>query len=454
MRSKADAKSAEYKDLYEKQKQEAEQAADEEAKAFGNEEMISTTTPDETLLHKADKIQERADKREGVKRSNAEWWEWIKGGMNSAPATTPQTTPQQPITTTPPQTEAEGGTTPQTTTTTTSKEVDFDINKDGVVDNKETVIGITKQDNQRRMDALKVYQEAQAKGLSAYQTLLKDSFKRKEEVAKKQERNARSQAIANALGSLVNVITAGAIAKRNGNIPIVAEYDDTADSALRKSIEQRYALGNENENLLMKLEQERMKHEAEVARQNYAQEIASIDAETKAKIAPIAQQIALDEYEKKAEIRANAQKDVRTHAGEVQKDVNVAKPQSNNGKNGGKPKLSREEIEIANRVNNGRIKTTRSGGKSSRTPYAIREADQIAISNEYNKAKALGLKNVDEWVKVYNELWIDDDMRNWVGNKEVRTIVVKAISRGVNASDIVASLKEKFGINDDEAIKK
>ena len=87
MRSKADAKSAEYKDLYEKQKQEAEQAADEEAKAFGNEEMISTTTPDETLLHKVDKIQERADKREGVMRSNAEWWEWIKGGMNSAPAT-------------------------------------------------------------------------------------------------------------------------------------------------------------------------------------------------------------------------------------------------------------------------------------------------------------------------------------------------------------------------------
>lgn len=344
MRSKADAKSAEYKDLYEKQKQEAEQAADEEAKAFGNEEMISTTTPDETLLHKAEKIQERADKREGVMRSNAEWWEWIKGGMNSAPATTPQsnttnqpqTTPQQPITTTPPQTKAEGGATPQTTTTTTSEEVDFDINKDGVVDNKETVIGITKQDNQRRMDAIKVYQEAQAKGLSAYQTLLNNSLKRKEEVAKKQERNARSQAIANALGSLVNVITAGAIAKRNGNIPIVAEYDDTADSALRKSIEQRYALGNENENLLMKLEQERMKHEADIAKQNYDQEIASIDAETKAKIAPIAQQIALEEYEKKAKIRANAeaekQKGVHDH-----KVENPTPPKNDGGKPKPKP---------------------------------------------------------------------------------------------------------------------
>jgi hypothetical protein len=296
----------------------------------------------ERLENRAEKVEERADKREGVMRSNAEWWEWIKGGMNSAPATTPQsnttnqpqTTPQQPITTTPPQTEAEGGATPQTTTTTTSEDVDFDINKDGVVDNTETLIGIAKQGNQQRMDVLKVLQEAQAKGLSAYQTLLKDSFKRKEEVAKKQERNARSQAIANALGSLVNVITAGAIAKRNGSIPIIAEYDDTADSALRKSIEQRYALANENENLLMNLENERRKHEAEVARQNYAQEIASIDAETKAKIAPIAQQIALEEYEQKAKIRANAQKDVRTHAGEVQKDVNAEKQKND----GGKPK--------------------------------------------------------------------------------------------------------------------
>lgn len=455
MRSKADAKSAEYKDLYEKQKQEAEQAADEEAKAFGNEEMISTTTPDETLLHKADKIQERADKREGVKRSNAEWWEWIKGGMNSAPATTPQTTPQQPITTTPPQTEAEGGTTPQTTTTTTSKEVDFDINKDGVVDNKETVIGITKQDNQRRMDALKVYQEAQAKGLSAYQTLLKDSFKRKEEVAKKQERNARSQAIANALGSLVNVITAGAIAKRNGNIPIVAEYDDTADSALRKSIEQRYALGNENENLLMKLEQERMKHEADIAKQNYDQTIASIDAETKAKIAPIAQQIALDEYEKKAEIRANAQKDVRTHAGEVQKDVNAEKP--NKGNTSKKRVYTKIENEFISTVNANKTKSSVNkdayGNKKTTTTNRTlgpAEKDRFAdiatgLEKAFTKSGKFDKDKFSTAMSVYNEVWVKmPTMESAIFDDKLRTFIANAINEGNDKGTIIAKIKANY----------
>lgn len=404
----------------------------------------------ERLENRAEKVEERADKREGVARSNAEWWEWIKGGMNSAPATTPQsdttnqpqTTTPQTTTTTPPQTEAEGGATPQTTTTAPTTEP-----KSAVEEILGKAVANTQDANKRKAEALSALQTVISNNQSAYQQLVKDALKRKDETAKKQERNARSQAIANALGSLVNVITAGAIAKRNGNIPIVAEYDDTADSALRKSIEQRYALGNENENLLMKLEQERMKHEADLAKQNYDQEVGAIEAETRAKNDILGKLAEGELYKERVGYRVNAeaekQKGVHDHK------VDNPTPPKNNG---GKPKLSREEIEIANRVNNGRTK--RSGGKSSRTPYVIREADQIAISNEYNRAKALGLKNVDEWVKVYNELWIDDDMRNWVGNKEVRTIVVKAISRGVNASDIVASLKEKFGINDDEAIKK
>lgn len=239
-----------------------------------------------------------------------QWWENVKSKSNTLNGEAPTTEISSGVNLTPKGEEKE------------------DYNK--------TLIEISNEGNQRRMDALKVFQEAQAKGLSAYQTLLKDSFKRKEEVAKKQERNARSQAIANALGSLVNVITAGAIAKRNGNIPIVADYDNTADSALRKSIEQRYALANENENLLMNLENERRKHEAEVARQNYAQEIASIDAETKAKIAPIAQKIALEEYEQKAKIRANAeaekQKGVHDH-----KVDNPTPPKNDGGKPKSKP---------------------------------------------------------------------------------------------------------------------
>lgn len=455
MRSKADAKSAEYKDLYENQKQEAEQAADDEAKAFGNEEMVSTTTPDETLLQKADKIQKKADKREGVMRSNAEWWEWIKGGMNSAPATTPQSNTTNQPQTTPPQTEAEGGTTPQTTTTTTSEEVDFDINKDGVVDNTETLIGITKQGNQQRMDALKVFQEAQAKGLSAYQTLLKDSLKRKEEVAKKQERNARSQAIANALGSLVNVITAGAIAKRNGNIPIVAEYDGTADSALRKSIEQRYSLGNENENLLMKLEQERMKHEADIAKQNYDQTIASIDAETKAKIAPIAQQIALDEYEKKAEIRANAQKDVRTHAGEVQKDVNAQKP--NKGGASKKRVYTKIENEFISAVNANKTKSSVNkdayGNKKTTTTnrtLGSAEKDRFAdiatgLEKAFTKSGKFDKDKFSTAMSVYNEVWVKmPTMESAIFDDKWRTYIANAINEGFDKDEIIAQIKANY----------
>ena len=293
------------------------------------------------------------------------------------------------------------------------------------------------------MDALKVYQEAQAKGLSAYQTLLNNSLKRKEEVAKKQERNARSQAIANALGSLVNVITAGAIAKRNGNIPIVAEYDGTADSALRKSIEQRYALANENENLLMNLENERRKHEAEVARQNYAQEIASIDAETKAKIAPIAQQIALEEYEQKAKIRANAeaekQKGVHDH-----KVDNPTPPKNDGGKSKPKPfKYDKAKIdqfvaeattwdyEEDDPVIKGRkVKKTHTSKPSSAESNV---AEQVAKYCQENKVSDNVTSVLSE---VYRKLFqtIKPEVTKKFGNDLTKSII-SAIKAGRNADE-------------------
>lgn len=323
------------------------------------------------------------------------------------------------------------------------------------VDYNNTLIEISNKGNQQRMDALKAFQEAQAKGLSAYQTLLKDSLKRKEEVAKKQERNARSQAIANALGSLVNVITAGAMAKKGGYAPIVANYDNTADNALRKSIEQRYALANENENLLMNLENERRKHEAEVARQNYAQEIASIDAETKAKIAPIAQQIALEEYEQKAKIRANAQKDVkshagevqkdvRTHAGEVQKDVNAEKPNKGGDKHKPKPfKYDKAKIEqfVAEAttwdyeedhpvIKGKKVKKTHTS-KPNSAESAV--AEQVAQYCQENKVSDNVTSVLSE---VYRKLFqtIKPEVTKKFGNNLTKSII-SAIKAGRNADE-------------------
>lgn len=254
-----------------------------------------------------------------------QWWSNIKAKSDLLNGRTPNSWSTGVVTTTPQTTTEE---TETTTTTTESKPKTY----------AEVLEEVTKDQNEKNLASLKALQEINTKGLSAYQTLLKDSIKRREELAQKKERNARSQAIANALGSLVNVITAGAIAKRNGSIPIVADYDATADTALRKSIEDRYTLGNENEALLLSLANERRKHEAEIAKQNYAQEVAANAELAKAKLKPYETEEALRLYNAKQAAWADARKDVDVNKGEVQKGVNAAKPQSNNGKNGGKPK--------------------------------------------------------------------------------------------------------------------
>lgn len=118
------------------------------------------------------------------------------------------------------------------------------------------------------------YAKRVAGGASAYGELLREAIQQKNNIAFRKERTARAQAIANALGTLVNTITAGAIAKKNGTIPIIAGHDATADTNLRKSIEDRYAMENESENLLMQLVNSRIAHEKELAK-------AQLDADLK-----------------------------------------------------------------------------------------------------------------------------------------------------------------------------
>lgn len=244
-----------------------------------------------------------ADELKPISRDSIDqWWANIKANSNTLNGKAPTT-------------EISSGVSLTTPTPPTEEKVDY---------NKQIVDEIN-EGNKLKMKRLKAFQEAEKEHLSAYQTLVKDAFKRKEEIAKKQERNARSQALANALGSLVNVITAGAMASKGGYAPIVANYDNTADNALRKSIEQRYALANENENLLMNLENERRKQEREWARQNYAQEIASIDAETKAKTdhwnTLAKEELYRDRTKWRIGEEVEAAKQKATDKGEVQKGV-------------------------------------------------------------------------------------------------------------------------------------
>ncbi|MBO7236136.1 MAG: hypothetical protein J6V05_06075, partial [Alistipes sp.] len=128
------------------------------------------------------------------------------------------------------------------------------------------------------------YVSAVNEGRKAYQELFKESLKRKQALADKKVRSDRSTALANALGSLVNVFTAYGMAKKGDYAPIVADYDSTPDTELKKSIAARYALENENEGLLMQLVKDRINSEAEIAKGKYERDVKYADDIAKAAI--------------------------------------------------------------------------------------------------------------------------------------------------------------------------
>lgn len=158
------------------------------------------------------------------------------------------------------------------------------------------------------------YVSAVNEGRKAYQELFKESLKRKQALADKKVRSDRSTALANALGSLVNVFTAYGMAKKGGYAPIVAEYDSTPDTELKKSIAARYALENENEGLLMQLVKDRINSEAEIAKGKYERDVKYADAIAKAKIGDAKAAQDLYKWEKSEEY-----KDRRAEANRKQK---------------------------------------------------------------------------------------------------------------------------------------
>lgn len=150
------------------------------------------------------------------------------------------------------------------------------VNDVGAI-NANNLVGDTKSANDSARGLYESWKKELGKNRSAYETLVKSSFKNRLDLAKRRERDARSVALANALGSIVNVITAGAMGTKGDYAPIIAEYDSTPDTELKKSIAARYALENENEGLLMQLVKDRMNAEAEIANKGYEVGMSAIN---------------------------------------------------------------------------------------------------------------------------------------------------------------------------------
>ena len=175
-------------------------------------------------------------------------------------------------------------------------------------------VDATKAAQGRSAESYTDYVTAVNEGRKAYQELVKESLKRKQALADKKVRSDRSTALANALGSLVNVFTAYGMAKKGGYAPIIAEYDSTPDTELKKSIAARYALENENEGLLMQLVKDRINSEAEIAKGKYERDVKYADAIAKAAIGEAKAAQDLYKWEKSEE-----NKDRRAEANRKQK---------------------------------------------------------------------------------------------------------------------------------------
>lgn len=255
------------------------------------------------------------------------------------------------------------------------------------------------------------YAKRVAGGASAYGELLREAIQQKNNIAFRKERSARAQAIANALGTLVNTITAGAIAKKNGTIPIIAGHDATADTNLRKSIEDRYAMENESENLLMQLVNSRIAHEKELAK-------AQLDADLKTnELGYKAASEDLKAAAKKEE--AQATREWRTQMAKDNADLKreFAKAKSTRvyiNNSGGKVD-SNEVTTFAYNVTKGHkvpniIDAAGQKVQLGYKDYEIKKEDNSAFSTIYKALKSGGLDDdkINEASEILNSWWGDN----------------------------------------------
>jgi hypothetical protein len=242
------------------------------------------------------------------------------------------------------------------------------------------------------------YAKRVAGGASAYGELLREAIQQKNNIAFRKERTARAQAIANALGTLVNTITAGAIAKKNGTIPIIAGHDATADTNLRKSIENRYAMENESENLLIQLVNSRIAHEKELAK-------AQLDADLKTnELGYKAASEDLKAAAKKEE--AQATREWRTQIAKDNADLKreLAKTKSTRVyiNNGGSKNKGYDKTDFMNSVN---TKVTQRGSRAQ--AYEPTTAEKGGLGRIHQKLKDAGLTTAqwDAAITYLNTKW-------------------------------------------------
>jgi hypothetical protein len=270
------------------------------------------------------------------------------------------------------------------------------------------------------------------KNQSIYEALVQDSIKNRMKLAARKERNARSQSLANALGTIVNVITAGAMGAKGGYAPIVSDYDKTYDSALRKSIEDRYAIENENEGLLMQLAGERRKHEDELASKGFDIDMAITNRDVATQTAIYQSEMMRAEKKAEREWKATQAKLEREHqasesekqrkhdAEQKEKDrksrirqsqiaasgtITAAKLRAQNNLTGGQATFI---LGVAQGRQDTRVSVDRFGMPTTTTGEAnISNNDVKALTLIYNRLVGAGLDatQMDKAMATYRTIW-------------------------------------------------
>lgn len=282
-------------------------------------------------------------------------------------------------------------------------------------------VGITQAAQGRSAESYTDYVTAVNEGRKAYQELFKESLKRKQALADKKVRSDRSTALANALGSLVNVFTAYGMAKKGDYAPIVAEYDSTPDTELKKSIAARYALENENEGLLMQLVKDRINSEAEIAKGKYERDVKYADDIAKAAIgdAKAAQDLRKwEESEKnKKQIAEANRKQKDEHFKEREKGLNERAAKRNAvtleaARMKAQGQLTEGQATFVLGVAQGRQQTriTKDGfgmPTTSTGEASISKTDINALASIYNRLEKEGLNEtqMDKAMELYRAEW-------------------------------------------------
>lgn len=328
-------------------------------------------------------------------------------------------------------------------------------------------VGITQAAQGRSAESYTDYVTAVNEGRKAYQELFKESLKRKQALADKKVRSDRSTALANALGSLVNVFTAYGMAKKGDYAPIVADYDSTPDTELKKSIAARYALENENEGLLMQLVKDRINSEAEIAKGKYERDVKYADAIAKAAIgdAKAAQDLRKweeSEKNKKQIAEANReQKDKHFKESEKGKNERAAKRNAVLAGKAAEDRMSKgiytkEQTNFMLGVNSGAIDKRKSKddltgfSKTSEIAHKLTPDEKrmlATISNELVERGITG-KEAEAATRIYNKLWVEESMGAYIADDTVRDIVVAGLNAKPKKSenDIIAEVKTAYPI--------